>query len=280
MVDEQQQQQQQRVLIDEDIGRAVLLGMPQAKGDAEETISQALADSLAEAELYRLGWQALCALPGLVTLPDLPDLLAALPARLRAEARLLVPRAAPMAPMLIAEEPATGTPPVLAAAQPMHEAASPAPGPAPVQQKGLASASASAEAMAADGIVDKARPPTAPQPTVAGLDQVVRETAVDEGAAGRGNIPNAGGGGGTATAQAPAAASEGAASKRRRGQSRARQQDGDDRGVSSGQGRRGSKPRAAASATEQRPVPKATRAPGDAAPGGRAAKAPVRRRAR
>ena len=48
--------------------------------EQRDELKQALADSLAETELYRLGWQALCSLPGLAALPELPALLAALPA--------------------------------------------------------------------------------------------------------------------------------------------------------------------------------------------------------
>ncbi len=56
------------------------------------TNSPRLAEAAAEAELYRIGWQALCSLPAITALPALPSVLASLPARLRHESRLLVPQ--------------------------------------------------------------------------------------------------------------------------------------------------------------------------------------------
>lgn len=57
---------------------------------SDRALEEALAEALAEVELYRLGWFSLCNMPGLATLPALVPLLNALPARLRAESRLLM----------------------------------------------------------------------------------------------------------------------------------------------------------------------------------------------
>ena len=88
---------------DEPTGGASQLGLdkepdaappPGASAATEQALaeaSRALAEARAESELYRVGWQSLCALPGLSALPGLPGALASLPARLRAESRLLVP---------------------------------------------------------------------------------------------------------------------------------------------------------------------------------------------
>ena len=73
---------------------AVLLGLDPRENERTDAdwreMAAVLVDALAEAELYKVGWQALVALPGLASLPKIRPLLAGLPARLRHESRILM----------------------------------------------------------------------------------------------------------------------------------------------------------------------------------------------
>ena len=60
------------------------MAMPGGEGDDR------LAEALAEAELYRAGWQTVCSLVGNADEAEVDGAIAALPARLRSEARQML----------------------------------------------------------------------------------------------------------------------------------------------------------------------------------------------